>query len=215
MAEIQGSEEPLPGQNASNLVNPPITVVSSTVGGASFWQQFSIPWNQLPEKMKKWKVKIDKDLWDVDAWGNLVNELSTHLTNRTFSIEVARELFEAFLRQFPTAAKTWKVYAETELQFKNYENVEKIFSRCLFACPTVDLWKCYLNYVQTVQNASSPTGRQEIIQAFELSLQYVALDPLSNIIWADYIQFLQQWKVRFYKTNPVCSQATKLMKDKK
>jgi tetratricopeptide (TPR) repeat protein len=92
-------------------------------------------------KVEQLRQKIKNDLYDSDAWNQLVLEYQ----NRP--IAEARETYEEFLRVFPTAGRWWKYYAEQEISARNFDAAEKVFMRCLPSCPSVDLWKSYMKYV--------------------------------------------------------------------
>jgi cleavage stimulation factor subunit 3 len=104
-------------------------------------------------------------------------------------ISIVRDIYERFLKQFPTAGRFWKLYAEHEMAAKNYDNVAKIFSRCLLYVPNIDLWKSYLNFVQLTK-----TSREEMIKAYEFALEYMSMDIFSTVIWKDYINFIKEVK---------------------
>ena len=46
-------------------------------------------------------------------------------------IQKARKTYEKMVEKFPTCGKFWKQYIEHEMKNGNYENVEKLFKRCL------------------------------------------------------------------------------------
>jgi peptidoglycan/xylan/chitin deacetylase (PgdA/CDA1 family) len=53
----------------------------------------------LAEKTAKIDARIGADLWDIEAWTALINEAQSK------DIRVARDIYERFLQQFPTAVK--------------------------------------------------------------------------------------------------------------
>ena len=67
-------------------------------------------------------------------------------------IEDARPYYERFFQVFPTAGRYWKFYAEHELKFNNTKRAETIFRKCLMNCLNVELWKSYLQYIESRKN---------------------------------------------------------------
>eukprot|EP01117_Protostelium_nocturnum_P000460 TRINITY_DN1052_c1_g1_i1.p1 TRINITY_DN1052_c1_g1~~TRINITY_DN1052_c1_g1_i1.p1 ORF type:complete len:662 (-),score=222.39 TRINITY_DN1052_c1_g1_i1:94-2079(-) len=139
--------------------------------------------NQKNEKENKLESKIAEDEWDTEAWTNLVMEAQGK------DISIARPIYRRFLQKFPTAGRYWKYFAEHEIQSGNMENAGKIFEESLSKCLNIDLWKCYVNFVQHHRS------RPEAIQAFEYALSHVGSDVSSGPIWSDYINFVKELKV--------------------
>lgn len=52
------------------------------------------------EESLKWENRISADVWDTEAWTSLVLEAQTK------DIEIAREIYERFLKQFPTVVNS-------------------------------------------------------------------------------------------------------------
>jgi cleavage stimulation factor subunit 3 len=135
-------------------------------------------------KVEQLQRKVAVDAYDTDAWSQLIMEYQ----NRP--IGEAREVYETFLRIYPTAGRYWKYYAEQELAARNYDAAEKIFMRCLPGCPMVELWKCYLKYILDTK-AKQPNAKDLVIHAFEYALANVGLDISATTIWIDYINYLK------------------------
>jgi tetratricopeptide (TPR) repeat protein len=146
------------------------------------------------ENTVKYEERIEANVWDTEAWTALITEAQSK------DISISRGIYERFLAQFPTAGRYWKYYAEQELAAKNFENVEKIFTRCLLKCPNIELWKCYLNYIQTVKQ-----HKEQIIEAFEFALEHMAMDISANHIWQDYILFVKSQKVPTLSSTLICA----------
>lgn len=140
------------------------------------------------ERTKKLEVRIQEDEWDTESWNSLITEA------QNWPIEVVRDVFERFLQQFPSSGKTWKTYAEKEMAEKNFDRAEDIFGRCLTKCLNAELYKCYVNFIQTTK-ANTPNAREQIGTAFEFALKQMHLDISCTPIWTDYINFLKEVKV--------------------
>ncbi|KAI8358476.1 hypothetical protein EDC96DRAFT_465074 [Choanephora cucurbitarum] len=111
-------------------------------------------------------------------------------------LETIRDVYERFLAIFPTSAKHWLAYLETELKFSNFNEVEALFTRCLKTVLSVDLWKFYLGYIRRINLGESgssvtPEARAIIEKAYEYVLSNVGMDKDAGPIWADYIYFLK------------------------
>ncbi|KAH9305235.1 hypothetical protein KI387_009639, partial [Taxus chinensis] len=131
------------------------------------------------------RQRILADRYDVDAWFDLASEAQL----RPVSVAVA--IFEQLLAVFPTAAKYWRLYVEAQMATNNDDATRQIFSRCLLSCRQVDLWKCYIRFIQKVNESRGTDGRDEIKKAFEFTLQHIGTDIASGPIWMEYIAFLK------------------------
>ncbi|XP_067946959.1 cleavage stimulation factor subunit 3-like isoform X2 [Watersipora subatra] len=72
----------------------------------------------------------------------------------------------------------------------NYEKVEKLFQRCLIKILSIDLWKCYLQYIKDTK-ASLPTFKEKMAQAYDFAIDKIGQDHYSLPIWTEYISFLK------------------------
>ncbi|KYQ88973.1 cleavage stimulation factor subunit 3 [Tieghemostelium lacteum] len=129
--------------------------------------------------------RISIDLYDTEAWTLLLGEIQSQ------PIDNCRAIYERFLGHFTTAGKYWKVYAEQEMQARNYDLVEKIFFRSLRNVRNVELWRTYITYIR---QHKSQNQREEIIKAFEFALEFVGMDISSTQIWMEYLNFLKEEK---------------------
>eukprot|EP00041_Stephanoeca_diplocostata_P017962 m.372340 g.372340 ORF g.372340 m.372340 type:complete len:694 (+) comp20871_c0_seq1:257-2338(+) len=139
----------------------------------------------LREKLQKLEASIAKDAYDLSAWQGLFAEA------QKLSIAEAREYYEKFLVQFPTAARYWRLYIDHEKQNKNYAQVVELFQRCLIPCSDVALYKSYLQYMNETKKGD-PTYRDEILKAYQFVVDQVGNDFSSTDIWKDYIEFLKR-----------------------
>ncbi|KAG0020917.1 mRNA 3'-end-processing protein rna14 [Podila clonocystis] len=128
--------------------------------------------------------RIADDMYDADAWQQLLRDVQNEN-----DIANVREVFERFLKVFPTSSRHWIDYAEFELKHHHFTEVEAIFQRCLRSVLSVELWKYYLNYIRRIN--TGPDAQKIITQAYEFVLQHVGLDAESGPIWGDYLFFLK------------------------
>lgn len=100
------------------------------------------------------------------------------------------------------------------MRSRNYERVEKLFTRCLIKVLNIDLWKTYLNYVKETKSMLpnykydcrlpiSRTwpflyilrlqfhSREKMAQAYDFALDKMGMDIASYPIWNDYVTFLK------------------------
>eukprot|EP01119_Soliformovum_irregulare_P000563 TRINITY_DN10397_c0_g1_i2.p1 TRINITY_DN10397_c0_g1~~TRINITY_DN10397_c0_g1_i2.p1 ORF type:complete len:685 (-),score=185.73 TRINITY_DN10397_c0_g1_i2:48-1850(-) len=85
------------------------------------------------------------------------------------------------------------MYVDHEINYRNYERVDKLFQRCLMSVPNMDLWRSYLLYIQTTRE-KAPNGREQVGNAFEFALEHMSLDISCSPIWNDYLQWLKDFK---------------------
>lgn len=128
--------------------------------------------------------RIEQNPYDVDAWNILLREAQRK------SIGEARPFYERLVLQFPNAGRFWRCYIEHELKSRSYENVEKLFQRCLMKILNIDLWRCYINYVRETKG-SLPSFREKMAQAYDFALDKIGLDSLSHHVYMDYVTFLK------------------------
>ena len=84
------------------------------------------------------------------------------------------------------------MYAEHEFLANNYDNVEKIFNRCLVNCLNIELWKYYLQYVKTGPKSNN---FDEVRKVYEFAIDNIGFDINSTEIWIDYIELLKKMRV--------------------
>ena len=80
------------------------------------------------------------------------------------------------------------------MKHQNFDAVEKIFVKCLLQCLNVELWRCYLSYINTIKKED----RKAVQTAYEFAIDHIGLDVASSPIYIDYIQFIKQYKVFFF-----------------
>lgn len=152
--------------------------------------------NKSPKFQRCWAA-VEANQWNADAWIALLNEV------QLLPIAEARAYYERFLEIYPTSGRWWKLYAEHELQEKNYERVQEIIKKSLMQirCPHVDLWRFYLTFTKVVKvdvavdskdMEAIRNAKQLMCDAFELAIERVGGSIHAAPIWQAYIAFLQE-----------------------
>nr|CAD2151073.1 unnamed protein product [Meloidogyne enterolobii] len=113
--------------------------------------------------------RIELNPFDVDAWNLLLRE------SQARPIDQVRGFYERLVSQFNNAGRYWKAYIEHELRAKNFENVEKIFERCLVRVLNVDLWKCYVFYVRETKGHLA-SFREQMAKTYDFAIDKVGMD---------------------------------------
>eukprot|EP00301_Raphidiophrys_heterophryoidea_P004367 c11903_g1_i4.p1 GENE.c11903_g1_i4~~c11903_g1_i4.p1 ORF type:complete len:252 (-),score=54.38 c11903_g1_i4:538-1254(-) len=169
-----------------------------------------------------WKLEPD-DPWDQEGWITILDTIHSK------GVEHAHTVYERFFELYPTAAKYWRGYANSELEQQNYPMVDDIFKRSLQLCPHLDLWRPYIRYVcmkhgavprsasvtATATAAAAPGSadslsylqttapqRDSIERAFEFCLEHVGHDVGAASLWLDYIAFLLEKPVLIHTAHP-------------
>lgn len=130
-------------------------------------------------------TRIQAKKYDTDSWNMLIKEA----TNK--NIDDIEPFYEELIKIYPTCGRFWKTYIEHEMRSKRYDKVSKLFQRSLEEVLSIDLYKCYLNYVREAK-ANEP---DLIYKAYRYTLDKVGIDPNAISIYNDYIQFLKEREV--------------------
>ncbi|KAG0063650.1 mRNA 3'-end-processing protein rna14 [Linnemannia elongata] len=138
----------------------------------------------VPAGASALEQRIAEDPFDADAWLTLLND-----AEKEGEVARVRDVYERFLKVFPTSSRYWIQYAEFELKHHHFTEVEAIFQRCLRSVLSVDLWKYYLNYIRRIN--TGPESKDIITKSYDFVLQHVGLDRDSGPIWSDYLFFLK------------------------
>ncbi|KAJ3416192.1 hexokinase A [Chytridiales sp. JEL 0842] len=142
------------------------------------------------DRLERLHAKVKKAPWDVDVWSSYIQEAC--LCQDPI---YGREAYEAFLKQFPTS------YIDFELKWKASERIDDIFNRCLRSVMSIDIWKCYLNYIRRKHTDKAMSAEEKveakavISSAFELVLSNVGFDKDSGSIWSEYLHFVKTSEV--------------------
>ncbi|KAF8106049.1 hypothetical protein N665_0147s0008 [Sinapis alba] len=115
------------------------------------------------------------------------------LAKRALHLPIAQAtpIYEQLLSLYPTSARFWKQYVETQMAVNNDDATKQIFSRCLLTCLQVPLWQCYIRFIRKVYDKKGAEGQEETTKAFEFMLNYIGTDIASGPIWTEYITFLK------------------------
>eukprot|EP00873_Tetraselmis_striata_P025377 jgi/Tetstr1/445641/TSEL_003446.t1 len=140
------------------------------------------------------RAQLAENRYDGEAWAALVRETRNRPGSGAAEL---RKVLEELLEVFPTAAQYWKLYAEAELADNNIAGAKAVFGRCLKGhCPSVDLWRCYLQFIKKMNDGRGGSGDAVQVQkAFEYTLNQIGNDLAAGVIWQDYISFLKAPKV--------------------
>jgi len=130
-------------------------------------------------------ARIQARRYDTDSWNLLIKEASSK------NIDDVEPFYEELLRTFPLCGRFWRIYIEHEMKHKRYDKVSKLFQRSLEEVLSIELYKCYLNFVKEAK-ANEP---ELINKAFNYTFDKVGIDPNAIGIYNDYIQFLREREV--------------------
>lgn len=133
------------------------------------------------ERAAKAIARVQVKKYDTESWNMLIKDA----TNK--NIDEVEPFYEELLKIFSTCGRFWRTYIEHEMRYKRYDKVSKLFQRSLEEVLSIDLYKCYLNYVREAK-ANEP---DLIYKAYRYTLDKVGIDPNAISIYNDYIQFLK------------------------
>lgn len=128
---------------------------------------------------------------DIPTWLELIER-----TVQKDKIESVREVYERFLKKFPFLTKQWVAYIDYEVVRGEFDNANNILGRCLKSTTSVDLWKCYVNFIRRKHSVitGGDEARRVIFQAYETATNQVGTDPGSGSLWSEYLAFIDDWK---------------------
>eukprot|EP00943_MAST-04B_sp_MAST-4B-sp1_P008477 g8477.t1 len=143
---------------------------------------------------------ISNNEWNVESWKILFSEaLALPLQN----VEAARDIFERFVKRFPTSGRYWKFYAEYEASLNNIKAAQDVIQRGLAESVSIELWSYYIEFVILTQGENwdvitedNTTEKRdesiaEIERAYEHCLDQILYAPDSTSIWMNYFDFLK------------------------
>ncbi|ORX73662.1 Suf-domain-containing protein [Linderina pennispora] len=90
--------------------------------------------------------------------------------------ELTREVYADILQRYPHSGRLLSEYVELELSLGEKERAESVFNEKLFTAPSLELWKCYLNYVLRSNTDASgmvalPENRTTVLNCYKLVLE--------------------------------------------
>ena len=138
-------------------------------------------WPSRSTRLPRMLDRIVAEPYDTEAWAFVLQETAQQPQPEHF-----RPVFGRFVALFPTAAGGWRQYIEAELRVGQLNAAENLFGDCLIQCPELELWRCYLRFVQNNKQAS----RVEVLQAHELLLEQVGADIDAGPLWSEYLALL-------------------------
>ena len=138
-------------------------------------------WPSRSSRLPRMLDRIVAQPYDTEAWTLVLQETAQQLQPEHF-----RPVFGQFVALFPSAAGGWRQYIEAELRAGQLEAAQNLFEECLVMCPELELWRCYLRFVQNNKGAS----RVEVLQAHELLLEQVGADIDAGPLWSEYLALL-------------------------
>jgi len=71
------------------------------------------------------------------------------------------------------SSRVWRAYAEAEVagaadgSGRDDEAIKSLFSRCLLACPSAELWRSYTRYMHKCNDTDTAEGVQAVKAAYE------------------------------------------------
>jgi len=137
------------------------------------------------ERAGKAIAKVQARRYDTSSWNMLIKEAASR------PIDEVEPFYEEVISTFPLCGRFWRAYVEHEMKFKRHDKVSKLFQRSLEEVLSIDLYKCYLNYVREAKANEADL----IYKAFRYTLDKVGIDPNAIGIYNDYIQFLKEREV--------------------
>ncbi|KAF9538193.1 mRNA 3'-end-processing protein rna14 [Mortierella hygrophila] len=181
-------DSPLATNSSSEIKSPATLEDSNQASRANSVDSSSTPATGksdiVPAGASALEQRIAEDPFDADAWLTLLND-----AEKEGEVARVRDVYERFLKVFPSSSRYWIQYAEFELKHHHFTEVESIFQRCLRSVLSVDLWKYYLNYIRRIN--TGPESKDIITKSYDFVLQHVGLDRDSGPIWSDYLFFLK------------------------
>ncbi|KAF7301152.1 CFIA complex component [Mycena indigotica] len=132
-------------------------------------------------------ARLQESPHDTEGWKRAID-----LAESMNDMSRIRKAYDALLKQFPNNPSAQAAYINHFLVSKaTSSEAEELLNKFLRTSPAVDLWRCYLDYVQGTNQHSAQT-RETIRKAFEFALNHIGQDRDSGFIHAAYIKFLNE-----------------------
>ncbi|KAJ2867122.1 mRNA 3'-end-processing protein rna14, partial [Coemansia erecta] len=137
-----------------------------------------------------YKQRLKRAPYDAEAWYGLLRVAMNAGNDRLLD-----ETYSAAMKQYPGSGHFLSRFAGLELSRGNRESAESIFNSNLFNVPSIELWKCYLDYVLKSNTNEQgmvihPESRATVTDCYKLVLENIGLDREAGQIWINYIAFL-------------------------
>ncbi|KAJ1904141.1 mRNA 3'-end-processing protein rna14 [Coemansia sp. IMI 209127] len=137
-----------------------------------------------------YRQRLKRSPYDAEAWHGLLRVAMHAGDNRLLD-----ETYGEALKQYPSSGHFLSGFAGLELSRGNRESAESIFNSNLFNVPSIELWKCYLDYVLKSNTNEQgmvihPESRATVTDCYKLVLENIGLDREAGQIWINYIAFL-------------------------
>ncbi|DBB06521.1 TPA: hypothetical protein ACH3X1_012070 [Trebouxia sp. C0004] len=117
---------------------------------------------------------------EFNTWTSLISA-----AEKLADIGRIRQVYDAFLAEYPLCYGYWKKYADAEAKYVSLEEASLVYDRGVAAVPySVDLWGHYAMHKQKV---GAPV--EEVERLFERGLAYVGMDYLSHGLWDKYLTY--------------------------
>ncbi|KAG9202219.1 mRNA 3'-end-processing protein rna14 [Epicoccum nigrum] len=148
----------------------------------------SLPKARLPQdRIGILNDRIQEDpRGDIEAWLGLIDE-----QRKRHKYDEARDVFNRFLEQFPTAGEVWVDYINFETELDELPRVEQLFGKAVPNGAYVPVFQCYIDFVRRRFNLTNDTAgksRETIVMAYEFVLDQVGIDVDAGKLWIDYIE---------------------------
>lgn len=108
--------------------------------------------------------------------------------------------FKSYLDKYVNDGKVLAMYINYLMDGEEIDKaeIEKTFSETLTRVLNIDLWKCYLKYIQLINPItpdSTDLPRQTVIKAYQFAVDTIGIDPINGSeIWNDYLNYLYHWQ---------------------
>ncbi|GAB2234469.1 hypothetical protein Drorol1_Dr00003723 [Drosera rotundifolia] len=160
----------------------------SSDGHGTVVEEFSDGVVLSAEEGRLWSI-VRANSSDFNAWTALIDETEKVSVDNIVKI---RQVYDAFLAEFPLCYGYWKKYADHELRMGALDKVVEVYERAVQGVTySVDIWLHYCTFA--IDTYGDP---DTIRRLFERGLEYVGTDYLSHTLWDKYIEYeytQQEW----------------------
>ncbi|KAJ2805131.1 mRNA 3'-end-processing protein rna14 [Coemansia helicoidea] len=137
-----------------------------------------------------YRRRVARSAHDAEAWSGLLRAAKA-----SGSEQLLYDTYVDALKQYPGSGHLLAEFVELELNRGNKHGAETIFNDNLFSVPSIELWRCYLNYVLQANadgqgGALQSAGRATLMDCYKLVLDNIGSDREAGQIWVNYIAFI-------------------------